>query len=122
MKSTLGGGGGAAGLGRVAAPAGMAARQRKINGRRCVVVIERPQRCGPTLVWQKQIAFTNILSFVRLPHMLKRISGMLSLPLLLLAGCTSTFTNLTPSTQTRSQDNQYKVEVAMNSRQQTLRW
>ena len=54
--------------------------------------------------------------------MLKRISGMLSLPLLLLAGCTSTFTNLTPSTQTRSQDNQYKVEVAMNSRQQTLRW
>jgi hypothetical protein len=53
--------------------------------------------------------------------MLKRFLGMLSLPLLL-AGCTSTFTNLTPSMQTRAGDNQYKVEVAMNSRQQTLRW
>ena len=54
--------------------------------------------------------------------MLKRFSAMLALPLLVLAGCTSTFTNLTPSTQTRSQDNQYKVEVAMASRQQSLRW
>jgi hypothetical protein len=54
--------------------------------------------------------------------MLKRLSAVLSLPLLVLAGCTSTFTNLTPQTQTRSTDNQYKVEVAMASRQQSLRW
>jgi len=54
--------------------------------------------------------------------MLKRLSAMLSLSLLALAGCTSTFTNLTPQTQMRSADNQYKVEVAMASRQQSLRW
>ena len=54
--------------------------------------------------------------------MLKRLSAVLPLPLLILAGCTSTFTNLTPQTAVRSPDNQYKVEVAMASRQQTLRW
>jgi hypothetical protein len=54
--------------------------------------------------------------------MLKRLSAVLPLTLLLLAGCTSTFTNLTPQTAVRSSDNQYKVEVAMASRQQTLRW
>src|SRR5258705_13146687 len=47
---------------------------------------------------------------------------LLLLPLLALTGCTSTFTNLTPQTQVRSPDNQYTVEVAMTSRQQTLRW
>ena len=41
---------------------------------------------------------------------------------LLLAGCTSTFTNLTPLHQTRNANNLYPVEVAMASRQQTLRW
>ena len=46
---------------------------------------------------------------------------MLSLPLLL-AGCASNFTNLTPTRQVRSADNTYPVEVQFNSRQQTLRW
>lgn len=41
---------------------------------------------------------------------------------LLLAGCTSTFTNLTPLHQTRNPNNLYPVEVKMESRQQTLRW
>jgi hypothetical protein len=54
--------------------------------------------------------------------MLKRFSAILLLPLLMSAGCTSTFTNLTPQTAVRSPDNQYKVEVAMASRQQSLRW
>lgn len=53
--------------------------------------------------------------------MLKR-----NLPLLFatlfLAGCTSTFTNLTPLHQTRNNNNLYPVEVAMTSRQQTLKW
>ena len=67
--------------------------------------------------------FTILRAFVRLQAMLKRISGVVSLPLLMLVtGCTSTFTNLTPQTQMRSPDNQYKVEVAMASRQQSLRW
>ena len=39
-----------------------------------------------------------------------------------MAGCTSTFTNLTPLHQTRNANNLYPVEVAMASRQQTLRW
>lgn len=53
--------------------------------------------------------------------MLKRISVLLFAPLLL-AGCTSTFTNLTPLHQTRNANNLYPVEVAMTSRQETLRW
>jgi hypothetical protein len=53
--------------------------------------------------------------------MLKKFFTILLLPLLV-AGCTSTFTNLTPQTQTRNTNNLYPVEVAMTSRQQTLRW
>ena len=53
--------------------------------------------------------------------MLKRIMPLIFAPLLL-AGCTSTFTNLTPLHQTRNANNLYPVEVAMTSRQQTLRW
>jgi len=53
--------------------------------------------------------------------MLKRFLPVLFAPLLL-AGCTSTFTNLTPVHQTRNANNLYPVEVAMSSRQQTLRW
>jgi hypothetical protein len=41
---------------------------------------------------------------------------------LLLTGCTSVFTNLTPQTQVRNTNNLYAVECSMNSRQQTLRW
>lgn len=45
------------------------------------------------------------------------------LPVLLLAGCTTaTFTRLTPGTQPRNADNQYPVETALDSRQQSLRW
>ena len=46
---------------------------------------------------------------------------LLTLPLLL-AGCASTFTNLTPTRQVRNADNLYPVEVQLNTRQQTLRW
>jgi hypothetical protein len=53
--------------------------------------------------------------------MLKRFLPLLLLPLLL-AGCTSTFTNLTPLQQTRNANNLYPVEVALSTRQQTLRW
>ena len=53
--------------------------------------------------------------------MLKKFLPVLLAPLLL-AGCTSTFTNLTPQQQVRNANNLYTVEVAMESRQQTLRW
>ncbi|HEU5070694.1 MAG TPA: hypothetical protein VFV96_09825 [Verrucomicrobiae bacterium] len=52
--------------------------------------------------------------------MLKQLS-LLTLPLLL-AGCASTFTNLTPTRQVRNAENLYPVEVQFNSNQQTLRW
>ncbi len=52
--------------------------------------------------------------------MLKRVLPFLLAPLL--AGCTATFTNLSPQHQTRNSNNLYPVEVALNSRQQTLRW
>jgi hypothetical protein len=53
--------------------------------------------------------------------MLKRILPILFAPLLL-AGCTATFTNLTPSQQPRNTNNLYQVEVALATRQQSLRW
>jgi len=52
--------------------------------------------------------------------MFKKLS-LLALPLLL-AGCASTFTNLTPTRQPRNAENLYPVEVQFNSRQQTMRW
>jgi hypothetical protein len=53
--------------------------------------------------------------------MLKKILPILFAPLLL-AGCATTFTNLTPLHQARNANNLYPVEVAMTSRQQSLRW
>lgn len=46
------------------------------------------------------------------------------LPVLLVAGCTSTasFTHMTPSHQPRNTDNLYPVEVAFSSQQQSIRW
>jgi len=44
------------------------------------------------------------------------------LPAILLAGCAGTFTRLTPLEQPRNANNQYPVEVAFNSQQQSLRW
>jgi hypothetical protein len=43
-------------------------------------------------------------------------------PVLLLTGCASTFTRLTPLEQPRNPDNVYPVEVAFKSPQQSLRW
>jgi hypothetical protein len=40
----------------------------------------------------------------------------------LLAGCQATFTNLTPQVQPRSTNHLYTVEVALNTRQQTVLW
>jgi hypothetical protein len=53
--------------------------------------------------------------------MLKKALPLLLLPLLF-AGCRATFTNLTPQQQFRNTNNLYSVEVALDSRQQTLRW
>ena len=53
--------------------------------------------------------------------MFKKSLPLLSLSLLL-AGCASQLTNLTPQQQVRNADNRYPVEVAMDSRQQTIRW
>ena len=55
--------------------------------------------------------------------MLKKLLPVLSLPLLLM-GCSTPFhaTNLTSLQQVRSTNNLYTLEVAVASRQQTLRW
>ncbi len=52
---------------------------------------------------------------------LMKLSPVLLLGLLL-AGCNATFTNLSPTIQDRNPTNQYPVEVALDSSQQTLRW
>jgi uncharacterized protein YceK len=53
--------------------------------------------------------------------MLKKILPLMLVPLLM-GGCAATFTNLTPKQQMRNANNLYPVEVALASRQQTLRW
>lgn len=53
--------------------------------------------------------------------MLKKVLPVLVAPMLL-AGCSTTFTNLTPQTQVRNAQNLYPVEVSLHTRQQTLRW
>jgi len=44
------------------------------------------------------------------------------LPALVLTGCATNFTRLSPLEQTRNANNQYPVEVQFNSNQQSLRW
>jgi hypothetical protein len=44
------------------------------------------------------------------------------LPVLLLAGCATSFTRLTPTIEPRNANNLYPVEVAFDSTQQSLRW
>jgi hypothetical protein len=58
--------------------------------------------------------------FATLAGMLKKTLPFLILPLL--AGCAAQFTNLTPTQQVRNPQNLYPVEVALSSKQQTLRW
>ena len=53
--------------------------------------------------------------------MWKKALPILLLPWLL-TGCTATFTNLSAKHQMRNADNLYPVEVALNTRQQSLRW
>ena len=53
--------------------------------------------------------------------MLKKSLPVLLLSLLL-AGCATQLTNLTPLQQKRNPSNLYPVEVAFNSNQQTVRW
>ena len=53
--------------------------------------------------------------------MLKKSLPVLLLSLLL-AGCATQLTNLTPLQQKRNPSNLYPVEVAFNSTQQTVRW
>ena len=53
----------------------------------------------------------------------KKFLPFLSLAtVLLLTGCSSTFTRLTPLQQARNGNNLYPVEVMFNSSQQSLRW
>ena len=56
---------------------------------------------------------------------MKWIKCLPLLPALLVAGCattSTTFNNLTPLQQSRNADNQYPVEVAVRSIQQSLDW
>jgi len=55
------------------------------------------------------------------PAMWKKILPILVLPLML-TGCATVFTNLTPTTQPRNANNLYPVEVQFDSRQQAVRW
>jgi hypothetical protein len=53
--------------------------------------------------------------------MFKKSLPLLSLSLLL-AGCATQLTNLTPQQQVRNAENLYPVEASFNSNQQTVRW
>jgi hypothetical protein len=54
--------------------------------------------------------------------MLKKCSAPFLVLCLLVGGCATHFTNLTPQQQERNANNLYPVEVALDSRQQTLLW
>ena len=55
-----------------------------------------------------------------------KMKRLMLLPLLLsgvlLAGCTTSITNLTPRTQTRNANGFYPIEAALATSQQSLRW
>ena len=53
--------------------------------------------------------------------MVKKLLLLVAMPLLF-ASCAARFTNLTPLQQPRNPNNLYPVEVALDSRQQTMRW
>src|SRR5208283_4668017 len=53
--------------------------------------------------------------------MFKKCPPVLCLSLLL-AGCATQITNLTPQQQVRNANNLYPVEAAFNTRQETVRW
>jgi len=61
-------------------------------------------------------------SFCILRIMCKKLLPFSLLTVLLAVGCKATFTNLTPQTQFRNANNLYPVEVALDTRQATLRW
>ena len=65
--------------------------------------------------------FTRLWHFATLVRMLKKLLPLAFLPLLL-SGCVSTFTNLTPTQQLRTTNNLYTVEVELTSNQRTLKW
>lgn len=52
----------------------------------------------------------------------RRIFPFLALALVVVSCTTATLTNLTPQQQTRNANGFYPVEVALESKQQTLRW
>ena len=56
------------------------------------------------MIWKKFLPFLSLVT------------------LLLLTGCSATFTRLTPLQQARNGNNLYPVEVMFNSSQQSLRW
>jgi hypothetical protein len=53
--------------------------------------------------------------------MWKKLLPLMTLPLLV-AGCATSFTNLTPKQQLRNDNGSYPVEVAFKSTQQNLMW
>jgi len=56
------------------------------------------------MIWKKFLPFLSLVT------------------LLVLTGCSTTFTRLTPLQQARNGNNLYPVEVMFNSTQQSLRW
>jgi len=77
----------------------------------------------PVWVKPKNPTLQALPALQRYGPMLKKFPVACFLPLLLLvSGCATTFTNLTPQHQERNANNLYPVEVALDSRQQTLRW
>ena len=53
--------------------------------------------------------------------MMKRLLGLVVLPVLLLAGCTTTLTNLTATSQPRNPKDLYLIEYEWDTTQQTVK-
>jgi len=94
--------------------------QPRSGGRRPESTTRAESRSQSASARKRQYALQHFGALSRSARMLKKLLPLLFVPLFV--GCQATLTNLTPQTRARNPDNLYMVEVALASRQQTLRW
>jgi hypothetical protein len=106
------------------------------KNRRVQMIHRKLLETGPGLLWEfmalsnsekntfTQVSKSNLYKITALcnfrPMIWKKLLPLV--PALLLTGCASQFTRLTPLQQPRNPNNLYPVEVQFNSKEQAMRW
>jgi hypothetical protein len=73
------------------------------------------------MTWSEIQLYNAFVPCNSMPAMWKKLLPLMFAPLLL-AGCATTFTNLTPLQQPRNPNNLYPVEVEFDNHETALRW